>query len=173
MIALFLLNSAILFPPNSSLFFLVAFLSLLYFKCRREAKARDRYGMKIWPWMRSPRKSGAKIGLRIENRETSVKWSNLCFGEMDLTIVNLYWGRILQWIATLIQMYGFQDSFANSGLRRQAMRSHDNTPSEFSALSFVYSFIIHHTLSLKSFLLHSSTIFWSCEFSKFLSHSIK
>lgn len=99
-------------------------------------------------------------------------WSNLCFGEMNLTADKLYWGRRSQLIATLIWMYGVPGSSANSGLRRQVRRSRDDSPSEFLALSFVCGCIIYQTFSLKPFLFPSSTIFWSCEFSKFVSHSI-
>ena len=66
---LFPLNSAIFPPPphpDSSIFSLMAFLSLLYLKCKREAKSRDRYVVRMWLWMRSPRKSGTKLMLKIE-----------------------------------------------------------------------------------------------------------
>ena len=79
-------NSAI-FPsppnPDSSLFSLMAFLSLLYFKCKREAKSRDRYVMRIWLWMRSPRKSGTKLMLKIEVPRWC-QWKRICLLMQEL-----------------------------------------------------------------------------------------
>lgn len=73
MITLSPLNSAILILPDSSFFSLVALLSLLCFKYRRKARARDGYGMRVWLRMRSPRQSGAKKKkkkeLRMETRK--------------------------------------------------------------------------------------------------------
>lgn len=50
-------------------------------------------------------------------------------------------------------MYGFQDSSAKSGLKKQAMRSHEISFIEFLALSFIYGFIIYQMVSLKLFFI--------------------
>lgn len=161
----FPLNSAIPFPPDSSLFSPVVFLSLLYFKCRGDPKARDKCVMKEWPRMRLPRKSRMKSSVEIETGETpGILWS-FCFEEWLWQQLNSTEEGYINW--HLIQMYGFQDAFANNTLRRQGIRSHGDAPSEFLALSF------DNTLFPKQLLLPPGTIFWSCEFSKLVSPPIK
>lgn len=91
MIALSPLNSAILILPDFSCFSLVA-LSLLCFNYRREAKARDRYGMGVWLWMRSPRQYGAKKELKI-NQEAPWLDQIYAFGRMTLTTDTICWGK--------------------------------------------------------------------------------